>query len=335
MSKLFEKEDVITNNAVRWCPGCGNFSILSAMHHALPLSGVKLEDIVFITGIGCSSRFVYYINSYGFHTIHGRATAVASGVKMANPNLSVWVVTGDGDGMAIGGNHLMHLLRRNLDINILLFNNKVYGLTKGQYSPTSDKGTQTKSSPFGVIEEPINIGEFAIAAGATFYARVLDSDVQTLKQVMLEASAHKGTALIEILQNCVIFADKIHQDVASKELRDEHTILLEAGKPMLFGKNKEFGFRLNGLSVEVVKPGVDGISIEDILIHTPQLADSIMQTILVKLARPTFPLVLGVVRSVDKPVYEDELIQQIDEEKKKSGIHTMTDLLHSSGIIRL
>ena len=225
------------------------------------------EKVVFVSGIGCSSRFPYYINTYGFHGLHGRGAAIATGIKLANPELSVWLVTGDGDSMAIGGNHFIHLLRRNLDINILLFNNKIYGLTKGQYSPTTPKGSITKSSPDGTIENPFLPGELAMGAQGNFFARVVDNDLEMMKDVFIQAARHKGTSLVEVLQNCVIFNDDIHAEITSKELREEHQLYLEHGKPMLFGKNKEFGLIQEGARFKVVKIGENGIRKEDILIH--------------------------------------------------------------------
>ena len=228
--------DFNLDSVVKWCPGCGGHAVLSSIKKALPETGVPKENIVFVSGIGCSSRFPYYINAYGFHSLHGRAPAIASGIKIANPDLSVWVITGDGDSMAIGGNHFIHLLRRNIDINIILFNNKIYGLTKGQYSPTTPIGSITKTSPDGTIEPPFLPGELAMGAQGTFYARVVDTDPKMMSEVFIEAARHKGTSLIEVLQNCVIFNNQVHADITGKDVREEHQIYLEHGKPMIFGK---------------------------------------------------------------------------------------------------
>ena len=239
------KKDFTSDQLVKWCPGCGDYAILRAMQNALPTLGKKREDYVFVSGIGCSSRFPYYMNTYGFHSIHGRAPAFATGIKMANPNLSVWQITGDGDGFSIGGNHLIHLLRRNIDINVLLFNNEIYGLTKGQYSPTSRCGTITKSSPQGSLENPFSPGELAIGARGTYFARVTDTSPKYMTEIFIDAENHRGTSFIEILQNCVIFNDGIFSPITSKETRKDAQLILEHGKPMIFGKEGNKGIRLN------------------------------------------------------------------------------------------
>ncbi len=246
------RKDFVTPNDVRWCPGCGDYAILNSLQRTLPELGIKREDFVIISGIGCSSRFPYYMQTYGFHTIHGRAPTVATGVKVANPDLSVWLVTGDGDGLSIGGNHLLHLLRRNLNVTVLLFNNRIYGLTKGQYSPTSPEGTKTKTTPTGSIDHPLNPLLFALGAEATFIARTIDNNPKHMVETFKAAHEHQGVSFVEILQNCVIFNDGAWDGVYSKETRDDHLLKLEAGKPLLFGKNNEKGIRLNGLVPEVV-----------------------------------------------------------------------------------
>src|SRR5512137_2089932 len=253
-------KDFKSDQEVRWCPGCGDHAVLSSVQKALSELGIPREKFAFISGIGCSSRFPYYMNTYGFHGIHGRASAIATGVKTANPELSVWQITGDGDALAIGGNHFIHAIRRNIDVNIILFNNEIYGLTKGQYSPTSNIGLVTKTSPFGTVEEPFSVGELVIGAKGKFFARTLDSNVSLSTQIYIEAAKHKGTSVVEVLQNCVIFNDGIHDGVAGREVRDDRTIILKHGEPMIFGKDNDKGLVLDGLKLKVVKLGENGIS---------------------------------------------------------------------------
>jgi 2-oxoglutarate ferredoxin oxidoreductase subunit beta len=322
-------QDFKMDQAARWCPGCGGHAVLAAIQRALPETGIAREKVVFVSGIGCSSRFPYYINTYGFHGLHGRGPAIATGIKLANPELSVWLVTGDGDSMAIGGNHFIHLLRRNLDIKILLFNNKIYGLTKGQYSPTTPKGSITKSSPDGTIEDPFLPGELAMGAQGNFFARVVDNDVEMMKEVFIQAARHKGTALVEVLQNCVIFNDDIHAEITSKELRAENQLYLEHGKPMLFGKNKELGLMQDGTRFKVVKIGENGVRPEDILVHNALDHDDTRDYMLVRLSRPDFPIAMGVIRACSTGVYDDMLYKQMAEVKAKSNIKTVDDLLTS------
>ena len=260
-------KDFTSDQEVRWCPGCGDYTILRAMQKALPQLEKKKEDFVFISGIGCSSRFPYYMNTYGFHTIHGRAPAFATGVKLANPNLSVWQITGDGDALAIGGNHFIHALRRNVDINILLFNNEIYGLTKGQFSPTSKKGIKTKSNPHGTTDEPFSVSDLSIGAQGSFFARAIDTNPKLMQQLFIAAEEHRGTSLIEILQNCVIFNDKTFASITAKEVKQNAQLFLEDGKPMIFGAEGNKGIILNGFKLEVVKIGENGITEKDILVH--------------------------------------------------------------------
>lgn len=326
------KADFVSDQAVKWCPGCGDYSILNAVQTALPQIGKKREDIVFISGIGCSSRFPYYMSAYGFHTIHGRAAAIASGVKLANPDLSVWEITGDGDALAIGGNHLIHLLRRNIDLNILLFNNKIYGLTKGQFSPTSDEGSVTKSSPQGTIEEPFLPGELAIGAKANFYARITDSSPKYMAEVFIEAELHKGTSLVEILQNCVIFNDGVHEAISSKELREENQLVLQHGKPMLYGKEKKKGIRLNGLKLESVTIGENGITENDILIHDASNPDPTLHLMLVRMSLPELPVAIGVIRNVNAGTYEVKMNKQIDFAKSKNKYASVNDFFKSGDV---
>ena len=276
-------KDFISNQEVRWCPGCGDYAILRSMQKALPQLKKKKEDIVFISGIGCSSRFPYYMNTYGFHTIHGRAPAFATGVKLANPNLSVWQITGDGDALAIGGNHFIHALRRNIDINILLFNNEIYGLTKGQFSPTSKKGIKTKSNPHGTTDEPFSISDLAIGAQGSFFARVVDTNPKLMQQIFTDSEKHEGTSLIEILQNCVIFNDKTFADITNKDVKLDAQLFLEDGKAMIFGANKNKGIVLNGFKLEAVTVGENGIKEEDILVHNVKEEDPTLHAMLARM----------------------------------------------------
>jgi 2-oxoglutarate ferredoxin oxidoreductase subunit beta len=328
-------QDFKMTQAARWCPGCGGHAVLAAVQRALPETGVTKEKVVFVSGIGCSSRFPYYIHTYGFHGLHGRGAAIATGIKLANPELSVWLVTGDGDSMAIGGNHFIHLLRRNLDINILLFNNKIYGLTKGQYSPTTPKGSITKSSPDGTIENPFLPGELAMGAQGNFFARVVDNDLELMKDVFIQAARHKGTSLVEVLQNCVIFNDDIHAEITGKELREEHQLHLEHGKPMLFGKNKEFGLIQEGARFKVVKIGENGIRMEDILIHDAVNPDDTRHYMLARMTLPEFPIATGVIKACKSTVYEEMLYDQIKTIRSKSKILCMDDLLVSGNTFNL
>jgi len=322
-------QDFKMDQAARWCPGCGGHAVLAAIQRALPETGIEKEKIVFVSGIGCSSRFPYYINTYGFHGLHGRGPAIATGIKLANPGLSVWLVTGDGDSMAIGGNHFIHLLRRNIDIKILLFNNKIYGLTKGQYSPTTPQGSVTKSSPDGTIEAPFIPGELAMGAQGNFFARVVDNNLEMMKEVFIQAARHKGTALIEVLQNCVIFNDDIHAEITSKELRAENQLYLEHGKPMLFGKNKDLGLIQEGTRFKVVRIGENGVRLEDILIHNALNHDDTKDYMLVRMSLPNYPIAMGVIRACESSVYEDMLAKQIAAAKSKSKIRCVDDLLTS------
>ena len=283
------------------------------------------ENFVIISGIGCSSRFPFYMNTYGFHTIHGRAPSVATGVKVANPDLSVWIVTGDGDGLSIGGNHLLHLLRRNIDVTVLLFNNRIYGLTKGQYSPTSPVGTKTKTSPTGSLENPLNPVLFALGAEATFVARTLDNNPKHMVETFKAAHEHKGVSFVEIFQNCVIFNDSTWDSVYAKENRDDQMLFLEAGKPLLFGKDKSKGIRLNGLTPEIVD--VASAAPGEILIHQEQ-ASPLYAHLLATMGQPDFPTPMGVIRKTDKPTYDSLIHEQIAQAKAKRGPGTWQQLLH-------
>jgi 2-oxoglutarate ferredoxin oxidoreductase subunit beta len=330
-NKLTPK-DFKSDQEVRWCPGCGDHAVLNAVQKALSELGIPKEKFAFVSGIGCSSRFPYYMNTYGFHGIHGRASAIASGVKIANPDMSVWQITGDGDALAIGGNHFIHVVRRNVDINIILFNNEIYGLTKGQYSPTSDKGLVTKTSPFGTIEEPFSVGELVIGAKGKFFARTVDANVTLSTQIYIEAARHKGASVIEVLQNCVIFNDGIHDKVTAKEVRDDRTLILKHGEPMIFGKDNDRGLILDGLKLKVVKIGESGITEKDILVHDAAEPNPGIQYMLANMRYPEYPVALGVIRAVPGPTYEAELENQIEQVKGKSRIRCMDDLLNSGSV---
>ena len=326
------KEDFISDQMVKWCPGCGAHSILSSVANVFPKIGYKKENITFVSGIGCSSRFPYYVNTYGFHGIHGRAAAIASGVKIANPGLSVWVATGDGDSLAIGGNHFIHVVRRNIDMNILLFNNQIYGLTKGQFSPTTPFGSVTKSSPFGTIENAFNVGELVLGAQGSFFARTLDTNPKMMTDVMYEAARHDGTSIVEILENCVIFNDNAHQLITSKETRDDYQLHLQHGQPMLFGKNKEKGITIVKGRLEVVKIGENGITLEDILTHDAENIEIGIQMMLTQLAPPAYPVALGIIRMAKRSTYDDLVTQQEEQASKSSKIKCVDDLLNSGTV---
>jgi 2-oxoglutarate ferredoxin oxidoreductase subunit beta len=325
-------KDFKSDQQVRWCPGCGNHAVLNAVQKALAELDIPREKYAFVSGIGCSSRFPYYMNTYGFHGIHGRASSIASGVKLANPELSVWQITGDGDALAIGGNHFIHTIRRNIDINILLFNNEIYGLTKGQYSPTSERGLVTKTSPLGTIEEPFWVGKLVIGARGKFFARTIDTNVPLSTQIYIEAARHKGTSVVEILQNCVIFNDGIHNKITGREVREENTVVLKHGEPILFGKNNDRGIRLDGRKLEVVKIGENGITESDILVHNATEADSSIHHMLANMRYPEYPVALGIIRSVDAPTYDEDLESLISEVKKSAPIKCMDDLLNSGSV---
>jgi len=292
--------DFASAQDVRWCPGCGDYAILAQMKKALSSLGIPPEKLVFISGIGCSSRFPYYLNTYGMHSIHGRAPAVATGLKATRPDLSVWVITGDGDGLSIGGNHLIHAIRRNLDVNIVLFNNRIYGLTKGQYSPTSPLGKVTKSTPFGAIDNPLNILSVAIGCEATFVARAVDVNTQHLGMVLKRAAEHQGTSFVEVYQNCIVFYDGAFQYAQDKATRADSTLELEHGKPMIFGANRDKGIRLNGMEPEVVTLG-NGVTEADLLVHDESAKEPSLAYLLSRMRQPDFPEPIGVFRCVEKP----------------------------------
>jgi 2-oxoglutarate ferredoxin oxidoreductase subunit beta len=323
----YSRKDFQSDQTVRWCPGCGDYAILAAVQKALPDIGKRKEDIVFISGIGCSSRFPYYMDTYGIHSIHGRAPTLATGLKIANPDLSVWVITGDGDGLSIGGNHLLHACRRNVDLQILLFNNRIYGLTKGQYSPTSKPGTKTKSSPMGSIDQAFNPIAVALGASATFIARTLDTGVKHLDKMLSAAAAHQGAAFIEIFQNCIIFNDKTWEYASDRKEQPNNVLFLEHGEPMIFGKNKDKGIRLNGLQPEVVELG-NGITEDDLLVHDE--TDKNLAYLLSQMDYPNFPVPFGVIhRDTTKPAYERSVMDQVHEAQEKRGVPDLRDLYMS------
>jgi len=310
--------DYASGQDVRWCPGCGDYAILAQMKKVLSNLQIPREKLVFVSGIGCSSRFPYYLDTYGIHSIHGRATTIATGLKTVRPDLSVWVITGDGDGLSIGGNHLIHCIRRNLDINIILFNNRIYGLTKGQYSPTSLRGKVTKSSPMGVIDNPLHILSVAIGCEATFVARTVDVYSQHLGMVLHRAAEHRGTSFIEVYQNCVVFNDGAFDYAADRETRSEATLELEHGKPLIFGKNRDKGIRLNGMEPEVVTLG-DGVGEQDLLVHDERAVQPSLAYLLTRMHYPDFPEPIGVFRAVDRPKYDEMLNAQIEEAVRSRG----------------
>ena len=329
---LSTKADYKLGSPVKWCAGCGAHSVLSSVMNVLPETGISKENAVFVSGIGCSSRFPYYINTYGFHSLHGRANPIASGIKAANPNLSVWIMTGDGDSMAIGGNHFIHIMRRNINVNILLFNNKIYGLTKGQYSPTTPKGSVTKTSPEGTIENAFKPGELAMGSQGTFFARVVDSDPRMMREVFKAAAEHKGTSVVEILLNCVIFANQVHKEITGKDVRHDNQIFLEHGKPMIFGKDRNKGLMMRCDKMVVVTIGENGVTEKDLIVHNARDVDDTNHYRLVRMALPEYPVAMGVIRAVDSTVYESELFDQVQHAKKTTKIHNMDELLKSGNV---
>ena len=327
--------DFKSDQEVKWCAGCGDHAILNSVLKALPevaeKQNIPHQMFTVISGIGCSSRFPYYVRSYGMHTIHGRANAIATGVKTANPDLSVWVATGDGDSLAIGGNHFIHAIRRNVNLNVVLFNNEIYGLTKGQYSPTSKLGKITKTSPYGTVEKPFNPGELVIGAKGTFFARSVDAEMELTKNCLVEGAAHEGFSIVEVLQNCVIFNDKTHSLFAGdKATRAENTITLKHGEKMLFGSQKNKGLMLDGMKLKVVTLGENGVTEDDILTHDAHEKDTTLHVMLAAMKYPEYPVALGVIRSVeDDAVYDKKVAEQVEQVKADSKIKCMDDLLNS------
>ena len=327
MKQGFKPADYKNSQNARWCPGCGDHAILNVLHKAMAELGVPPEKTVVVSGIGCSSRLPYYMNTYGMHTIHGRAAAIATGVKVANPELTVWQVSGDGDGLAIGGNHFIHAVRRNVNINMMIFNNKIYGLTKGQYSPTSDRGAVTKSSPYGTVEDPFIPAELCFGARGNFFARSYDVALDTTREVMVAAARHEGASVVEILQNCVIFNNGAHSYFADKENRAEHTILLRHGEKMLFGENNSKGLVQDGFGLKAVTIGEDGYTIDDVLVHDAHCQQNFLQQQLAMMDGHSLPLALGVIRDYQAPVYDQEVNRQTHEIKEKKGYSSLRDLV--------
>jgi 2-oxoglutarate ferredoxin oxidoreductase subunit beta len=329
----YTSKDFASSQDVRWCPGCGDYSILAQFQRTAPDLNIRKENMVWVSGIGCSSRFPYYMDTYGFHSIHGRAAAIATGVKLNKPELSVWVATGDGDLLSIGGNHFIHACRRNIDLKIILFNNRIYGLTKGQYSPTSEKGKKTKSTPFGSVDFPFNPVALALGADATFIARTLDRDAKHLQEMMKRASEHSGTAFIEVFQNCNIFNDGAFAIYTEKETKADNVIVLEHGKPMIFGKNKDKGIKLNGLEPEIIDLNDGNNSINDVWVHDEFDKNSARAHIISQLSEKTgFPMPIGIIRQISKSTYDHDFHNQIENIKKEKGKGDLKKLLFSGNM---
>src|SRR5574344_1824126 len=311
----------------RWCPGCGDHFFLASLHKAMAEIGVAPYNTAVISGIGCSSRLPYYVNTYAMQTIHGRAAAIATGAKVTNPDLTIWQVSGDGDGLAIGGNHFIHSMRRNIDLNMILLNNRIYGLTKGQYSPTSPKGFVSKSSPYGTVEEPFRPAELCFGARGNFFARAVATDAPGNIEILKAAQQHKGASVCEILQNCVIFNDGTHLSVSTKDGRAKNAIYLKQGQPMVFGENNEFSLMQEGFGLKVVKLGENGIREKDLLIHDAHCQDNTLHMKLALMEGPDFPIALGVIRDVEAPCYDEDVYAQIEEVKAKKKDRILEELL--------
>ncbi|MDR3193996.1 MAG: 2-oxoacid:ferredoxin oxidoreductase subunit beta [Tannerella sp.] len=327
----YTPQDYKSDQYVRWCPGCGDYATLNCLHKAMAELNIPPHRMAVISGIGCSSRLPYYMNTYGFHTIHGRGAAIATGVKTARPDLSVWLVTGDGDCLAIGGNHFIHAVRRNIDLNIILVNNKIYGLTKGQYSPTSDRGFVSKSSPFGTVEDPFIPAELTLGARGRFFARTIDMDLTTQVEVFVAAARHKGASVVEVLDNCVIFNDGIHKVISDKTFRAEKTILLRHGEKMLFGQNREKGLVLDGLKLKAVTVGEEGYTLEDVLVHDVHEKNMTLHMMLAMM-RDDLPVAMGVIRDVEAPTYDESVARQISEVQTRKPIRKLRELLLSGEV---
>ena len=312
---------------MRWCPGCGDHAILNVLHKAMAELQIPPEQTVVVSGIGCSSRLPYYMNTYGMHTIHGRAAAIATGVKTSRPDLTVWQISGDGDGLAIGGNHFIHAVRRNIDLNMLLFNNKIYGLTKGQYSPTTDRGTVTKSSPYGTTEDPFIPAELCFGARGTFFARSFDVALDTTKEVMVAAARHKGASVVEVLQNCMIFNNGAFAWFTDREERLNRTIHLRHGEKMLFGTDLDLGLVQDGFGLKAVKLGEDGYTIDDVLVHDAHCESNFLHQQLAMMDGHSLPIAIGVIRDVEAPSYETEVAKQVETVKAKKGFKNLRDMI--------
>ena len=326
-TKEYTPANYKSDQPVRWCPGCGDHAILNSLHKAMAAVGVPPHKTAVISGIGCSSRLPYYMNTYGFHTIHGRAAAIATGFKVANPEMKVWQISGDGDGLAIGGNHFIHAVRRNIDINMLLFNNKIYGLTKGQYSPTSDRGFVSKSSPYGTVEDPFIPAELVFGARGNFFARSIDVELQISQEVLTAAARHKGTSVVEILQNCVIYNNGIHNFITDKEHRAERTIHLVHGEKMLFGKEKERGLVRDGFLLKAVEVGKDGYTLDDVLVHDAHTKSNFLHQQLAMMDGTDLPLAVGIIRDVDSLTYNEELESQVATVRSAKGFDCLRDMI--------
>lgn len=326
-------KDFKSDQEVRWCPGCGDHAVLAALQRALPQVSKELnvekEKFVVVSGIGCSSRLPYYMDTFGFHSIHGRATAISTGIKVARPDLQVWQASGDGDALAIGGNHFIHAIRRNIDINLILFNNQIYGLTKGQYSPTSKLGAITKTSPYGTVEPPFNPGNLVLGAKGTFFARSLDVELKLNQEIMAKAALHKGCSVMEMLTNCVIFNDGAHKRLSDPAVKADRTIVLAHGEKMLFGKNRDKGLVLEGKQLKAVTIGENGVTLDDILVHDAHCADASMHMMLANMQDPELPVALGIIRDVEADTYDEAVERQLEEVSAKARVHSVDELLHS------
>ena len=326
---MYTAKDYKSDQLVRWCPGCGDHAVLNSLHKAMAEIGVNPDKIAVISGIGCSSRLPHYMNTYGFHSIHGRATAISTGIKVANPSLAVWQACGDGDALAIGGNHFIHAIRRNVDINVILFNNRIYGLTKGQYSPTSKFGAITKTSPYGTVEPPFNPGSLVLGAKGTFFARSLDVEIALNEEIMTQAALHKGASIMEMLTNCVIFNDGTHKDISDAAVRADRTIVLRHGEKMIFGKNRDKGLVLDGMGLKVVTIGENGVTEDDILTHDAHTDNIGIHMMLADMKYPDFPVALGIIRDVEAVTYDEGVANQVTDVTAKSKVHNVDELLHS------
>lgn len=325
--KKYQASDFKSDQYVRWCPGCGDHAILNVLHKAMAELGVAPEKTAVISGIGCSSRLPYYMNTYGFHTIHGRAAAIATGFKVARPDMTVWQISGDGDGLAIGGNHFIHAVRRNVNMNMILLNNRIYGLTKGQYSPTSERGFVSKSSPYGTTEDPFIPAELVFGARGTFFGRSLDVELKTSQEVLVAAARHRGASVVEMLQNCVIFNQGIYSFVSDRELRPDHTIHLRHGEKMLFGKEMNKGLVQDGFLLKAVTIGEDGYTIDDVLTHDAHCQSNFLHQQLAMMDGKSLPLAIGVIRDVEAPVYEEEVDKQTNNVEERKHFGSLRDMI--------
>jgi 2-oxoglutarate ferredoxin oxidoreductase subunit beta len=326
------RKDFVSDQAVRWCPGCGDYAILAQVQKVMPELGIPRENIVFVSGIGCAARFPYYMNTYGFHTIHGRAPAIATGLKVARPDLSVWVVTGDGDGLSIGGNHLIHALRRNVDLKILLFNNRVYGLTKGQFSPTSDLGMKTKSSPLGTVDRPFSTLSVALGSEATFVARTVDTETQHLQELIQRMAEHRGAAFLEIYQNCPVFNDEQYEELKDRKVKSDHLVVLEHGKPLRYGASQERVLKLDPERMRL-RPGLAGEPDGGVeILHDERAPDPTLAFLLARCGPPELPTPIGVLRAVEHPAFDTLLRAQGDQARERYGEASLEKLLYSGDL---